>query len=200
MKFYKKGDKSKAICDTCGFVHTTFLYRDLIIKETGAKVENVLVGVCDKCGKTVSTPAQSTAEISKVREKSIKSLEVFIPSPFIEALYLAGSFIDGKSNSEKIKNILQLYIHDFNELNIKKVIKDYEDFNLLFITQDLPKKRMSFKISNEIDIQLNSISKKLNKNKTETIKVLVTSIKKDIVDEQNLSKIKELQKSSLICY
>lgn len=63
MKSYVKGDKSKAVCPQCGLVSTTFQYRDLTLKDSSKVVENVLVGVCDNCDMTVSTPGQSTAEI-----------------------------------------------------------------------------------------------------------------------------------------
>lgn len=42
---FKAGDKSKAICDKCGLVSTTFKI-----------IEGVLYGVCDKCNKKVSIP------------------------------------------------------------------------------------------------------------------------------------------------
>lgn len=65
MKRYIQGDKSKAICQDCGLVDTTFDYRNLEIKESGKFVKNILVSLCDRCGSTVSTPAQSTPEIKR---------------------------------------------------------------------------------------------------------------------------------------
>ena len=63
MKKYNAGDKSKAICPECGLVETTFEYRDIFLEQHRKTVPNILVGVCDKCHQTVSTPAQSTPMI-----------------------------------------------------------------------------------------------------------------------------------------
>lgn len=66
MKKYNVGDKSKAICPECGLVDTTFQYRNLTLEQSKKTVSNILVGVCDSCDKTVSTPAQSTPMIHQV--------------------------------------------------------------------------------------------------------------------------------------
>lgn len=58
MPIYKPGDKSKALCPTCGIVSTTFKNRNITIQNK--QLLNVLVGVCDKCSTTVSLPAQIT--------------------------------------------------------------------------------------------------------------------------------------------
>ncbi|MCP1693149.1 hypothetical protein J2T26_003024 [Citrobacter farmeri] len=202
MKFYKKGDKSKAICSHCGLVSTTFDYRDLIVAESNVKVSNVLAAVCDTCGKTVSTPAQSTSEIKKARENKTKSLEVMLPSVFLEVLNLAGTMIDSNANSEMIKRILQSYIHNYvnNKLELKSLIYKYEDFvSSIDGLETIPKKRISLKVSTKIDDELNVICKELNKNKTEMIKILVSSVKTDIVDNEDQRKIEEIRQASLIC-
>lgn len=66
MKKYNAGDKSKALCPECGLVNTTFQYRDLTLEQSKKTVPNILVGVCDSCDSTVSTPAQSTPMIHQV--------------------------------------------------------------------------------------------------------------------------------------
>lgn len=65
MKKYNAGDKSRAICSKCGLEDTTFQYRDLLLSEQNMMVHNILVGVCDGCGDTVSTPSQSTPQIQE---------------------------------------------------------------------------------------------------------------------------------------
>lgn len=52
MKYYKEGDKSKAICDWCKkIVDTT-----MIIYELGY---DTLVAKCDECSNVVAIPEQS---------------------------------------------------------------------------------------------------------------------------------------------
>ncbi len=63
MKLLFEGDKCKAICEHCGPVTTTYLYRDVSLSDSGKIVKDVLVGVCDKCDSVASMPAQSTTVI-----------------------------------------------------------------------------------------------------------------------------------------
>jgi hypothetical protein len=58
------GHKSRAICHYCQrLVDVTFLYRDLKVKDRHKMVRQLLVGVCDQCGESVSIPAQNTPKI-----------------------------------------------------------------------------------------------------------------------------------------
>ena len=67
MKIYNAGDSGKALCDIDGLVTTTFRYRDVPLSDGSAVVKDILVGVCDRCGKVVSIPPQSVRAISQVR-------------------------------------------------------------------------------------------------------------------------------------
>lgn len=61
MKTYNQGDASRAICEDCGLVQTTFKIRPVRV---GARSEIfILVGVCYSCGIIVSTPPQATPAI-----------------------------------------------------------------------------------------------------------------------------------------
>jgi hypothetical protein len=70
MKILSTGDKGKGICHKCGLVETTFRYRDVLLKKSKKIIPNILVGVCDNCGDTISTPAQSTEAIKMVRDNN----------------------------------------------------------------------------------------------------------------------------------
>lgn len=70
MKTVKVGDKSKAICEDCkAIVTTTFKIVNLPPSESLNAVKNVLAGVCDNCGRTVSIPHQSASTINKQLKK-----------------------------------------------------------------------------------------------------------------------------------
>lgn len=74
MKKLKIGDKSKAVCEDCeGMVSTTFMLRDVPFSDGQGLVEQVLVGVCDKCDSVVSLPHQSSLAIKKARDKILAS-------------------------------------------------------------------------------------------------------------------------------
>ena len=76
LKRYKVGDRSKGCCSQCGLVETVFEIRDLPISDEEENVvavaKGILVGVCTKCGKTITTPQQSSREIREALEKGKK--------------------------------------------------------------------------------------------------------------------------------
>ena len=69
MRRYEPGDRSCAICATCGLVGTTFSIRDVPLDDGSATVRDLLVGVCDTCGEVVSIPPQSVEAIRRARLK-----------------------------------------------------------------------------------------------------------------------------------
>lgn len=69
MMNYVVGDKSKAICEKDGVVHTTFEVRDLPFDDGSGIVRDILVSVCDECGEVVAIPSQSTPEIKSQRDE-----------------------------------------------------------------------------------------------------------------------------------
>jgi hypothetical protein len=201
MKLYIQGDKSKAICQDCGLVTTTFDYRNLEIKETSKIVKNILVGVCDCCGRTVSTPAQSTPEIKKEREKDVISIEAILPSIYIEILNLACLKIDSSSSQDMNKRLLFLYVqNNKNDESIKTYIDNYEALlKVTPIMASMPRKRLSMKVSSNFANELNDLTQSLDRNRTETIKIIIASIKKDLIDNENSFMIDELRKIHSLC-
>ena len=70
MKVYEAGEKSKAICESCGaLVSTTFANRDLPFDDGEGVVKDVLASVCDQCGQVVALPAQSTPAVRQARSQ-----------------------------------------------------------------------------------------------------------------------------------
>ena len=63
MKLNMPGEKGKAICESDGRVSTTFRYRDVLFSDGSGVARKILVGVCDRCGKVVAIPPQSTPSI-----------------------------------------------------------------------------------------------------------------------------------------
>jgi hypothetical protein len=89
MKIWKEGDTGEAICDTCERrVATTYAYRSVHLRQTGANVENVLVGVCDECDEVASIPAQSVPRLKEAREGKLQTVNARIPRHLDDVLHL----------------------------------------------------------------------------------------------------------------
>ncbi|MGB0833422.1 MAG: hypothetical protein ACPGR2_02790 [Psychrobium sp.] len=70
MKTVKAGDKGKAICHGCEcVVETTFMKRDVALSDNSAKVENLLVAVCNNCDAVVALPQQSAEKVNETINK-----------------------------------------------------------------------------------------------------------------------------------
>ena len=67
------GDKSQAICPSCGLGPTTFVVRDVPFDDGRGVAPGILVAACDRCGDVVSIPVQSTPAIKAAREFSEKA-------------------------------------------------------------------------------------------------------------------------------
>lgn len=75
MRILKSGDPLEAICERCGdLVEGTYQYRPFPLEQTGVVVPNVLVGVCGRCGETISLPAQSTPRLKEARERHMEKV------------------------------------------------------------------------------------------------------------------------------
>lgn len=77
MAFLKENDRSRALCEHCGLVSTTFLHRLVTMGHAGAI--HVLAGVCDNCARVVSIPAQSKPAIKNVIEHTESTQGTFVP-------------------------------------------------------------------------------------------------------------------------
>lgn len=66
---YQENDKGSGICERDGVVSTTYVVRDVGFLGRDEVVRDILVGACDKCGDTISVPAQSTPAIAEVASK-----------------------------------------------------------------------------------------------------------------------------------
>ena len=63
------GDKRTIVCSNCGLSSVTYQVRDISFNDDSTTVNNILVGVCDKCNQIVSLPKQSVPEVKIEYEK-----------------------------------------------------------------------------------------------------------------------------------
>lgn len=95
MRLLREGYRRKAICPACERrVNTHYEYRTVHLEQTGVDVENVLVGVCDVCDRTVSIPAQSMPKLKEARKRSITVFNARLPQHLDDALYLIADQFD----------------------------------------------------------------------------------------------------------
>lgn len=186
MKLLFQGDQGKAICEHCGPVTTTYLYRDVPLSDSGKVVKSILVGVCDKCEAVASIPAQSTPAIKAEREKAVKSIEAVLPAPYLEVLDMAAFKVSSSATTEMRKYLVLAYLHKHLESKAKP--SDWTVFERGFVKSiKLPTKRFSIKVSPKMEDDFLSLKDMFNMSKTDTLKTIINEIKEDILDKGNVS-------------
>lgn len=184
MIFYKEGDKSQSICPDCGeIVSTTMLYRDVPFEDGSAVAKDILVGVCDRCLMVVSIPAQSTPAIAKAKKQAQTPLEANVPAVFVDMLDYACYRLDSRAGTELRKRLIMFYIHQYTSGQLNKdELQSIHESMVLFANKGSRKKRLSFKVTDAMSVEVQNLSDATRLGKTELIKSVVYKIKNDIID------------------
>lgn len=186
MKLLFRGDTGKAVCEHCGRVTVTYQYRDVPLSHSHKVVKNILAGVCDRCGSVAAIPAQSTPAIKAEKDKATASIEALLPAPYIEVLDLAAFKVASNATPDMRKLLVLTYLH-LHTLS-KRAPPDWVGFENSFTQHmNLPKKRLSFKVSTQMAHEFGVVAQALNLNKTDTLKSIVTEIKHDILDRGHIA-------------
>jgi len=196
MKIFKEGDTQTAICNHCGQIKGHYALRNLISIETDIMIKNILALVCNNCGATVATPAQSTPAIKY--GLSIKhAIEVRIPAHFVDILNLAVQKIDPGLNENFYKTIMLYYIQLFHSQ--KKNGHELKSFLNLDIAKAKASKRLSLKINGKQHAVFQEILEKYGfSQQSDFIKMIIIAIYYDILCEQDKVIIQNLRKFSFI--
>lgn len=204
MKLFKQGDKSKAICPTCGLVSTTFQYRDVPLSSGNGVVNDILVGVCDHCDTVVSTPPQSTPKIKEARQRIFKSLEASLPAFYMEILDAACYLVQPQiPNNLFKKTLLTHYINKLatNDAKHKGMIARLKDHIRQSKKDESSKKiRLSMKLSEEISQDFEMLVKEVDADKTSLLKSIIYLIKDEIVEKESKTVIKQIQSISKVVH
>lgn len=105
MKFYRAGDRSAGICESChSKVATRMEYRDYSPPGWDVTVPEVLVAVCETCDQVVSIPHQSTPRINEYRKakpetESTVTIEARVSREIDEALDLVTVTLGGSAKA-----------------------------------------------------------------------------------------------------
>lgn len=114
-KFWRAGDRSRAICEHCGrVVETRFEYRTYSLDKPRIDVPDVLVAVCTTCDRTVAVPYQSSPRLNEARKAAEAALEARIPRHLEDVLAVVASHY-GRNDSEFRNVILRYYLHALSE-------------------------------------------------------------------------------------
>jgi hypothetical protein len=110
-KFWRAGDRSRAICEHCdGVVETRFEYRTYPLREPRVDVPDVLVAVCVVCDRIAAVPYQSSPRLNEARKAAEAPLEARIPRHLEDVLAVVASHY-GRTDSEFRSVILRYYLH-----------------------------------------------------------------------------------------
>lgn len=190
MNIFKEYDTSKAICDHCKkIVKTTFKVRDTIIHdrdEKPYKVKNILVGVCDNCDKTVSIPMQSSAAISEVRLKDIKTtVDVRLPRHLLDILNNTIIALGIDSTSDKRGHLLRFYIASIIT-DIKNILTLKKNLNSPLLKGSFKRRsRLTLKFNSQLDEHFNDVMKATGLKQTEIIDSLIIKINNDVLTKKD---------------
>jgi hypothetical protein len=114
-KFWKAGDRSRAICEQCGkVVETRFEYRTYSLTKPRVDVPDVLVAVCTSCDCVVAVPYQSSPKLNAARKAAEAPLEARIPKHLEDVLAVVASHY-GRNDREFRGVILRYYLHLMGE-------------------------------------------------------------------------------------
>lgn len=197
MKIFKEGDPQTAICNHCGQITTGhYALRNLISSETEIVIKNILALVCDNCGTTIATPAQSTPAIKY--GLSIKhAIEIRIPAHFIDILNMAVQKIDPSLNETFYKTIILYYIQLFHSQ--KKNGHELKSFLNLDIAKAKASKRLSLKINGKQHAIFQEVLEQYGfSQQSDFIKMIIIAIYYDILCEHDKVIIQKLRKFSFI--
>jgi hypothetical protein len=146
-KFWRAGDRSRAICEKCGLVETRYEYRTFPLENPRVDVPDVLVGVCSVCDEIVTVPYQSSPKLNEARKAAEAPLEARIPKHLEDVLAVVASHY-GRNDSEFRGVILRYYLHAMGESDaLARHIRDLASGELAQGTAD---ERLSVKVQQPV--------------------------------------------------
>jgi hypothetical protein len=143
-KFWRAGDRSRAICEHCeSVVETCFEYRTYPLSKPRVDVPDVLVAVCTVCDRIVAVPYQSSPRLNEARKAADAPLEARIPRHLEDVLAVVASHY-GRNDSEFRSVIVRYYLHALGESDsLARHIRDLASNDLARGTAD---ERLSLKV------------------------------------------------------
>lgn len=197
MKLHREGDRGKALCQDCGdVVATTFKRRDVPFDDGSGIVRNLLVHVCDSCGRVVGMPAQSTPAVAEALKQQAKPIEAQLPAACVDALDLAAKTIIASATTDFRKLLVTYFVHRAaaDPRGGAKLLAAHRKAAIEFPEQrGAPRRRLSMKVSPQIDAELRALMAATALSVTEALKSLVFEIHADVLDKPRPALMKALR-------
>ncbi|MGY6570825.1 MAG: hypothetical protein ACXIVE_17680 [Salinarimonas sp.] len=190
MKLYEAGDKSKAICEHCkSLVPTTFMYRDVPFDDGSGVVKDILVAVCDICDKVVAIPAQSTPAIKRARENAEVTLEVSVSARDLAVLDYAAWRIDDRATARFRKSLIAHFLRRLEgdpeaPQRLAEKIKQIAATRKISGGIQIPRKRLSCKISPATDARIDQLMRVSGLSKSDLVKAVIGEIEDALVRQE----------------
>lgn len=206
MKLHMPGEKGKAICESDGRVSTTFRYRDVPFSDGSGVARKILAGVCDRCGKVVSIPPQSTPSIRAARRNAQVSIEAVLPAVYLDALDLACWRIDPEASQEFRKPLLMHYLHgsSLSPSATQRLVRAVQETAMVFKPakarageSGTERKRLSMKVSPAMSRTVEHLAETTQLSKTDLIKGAIVQISREIVGPARPARLDELRSLAL---
>jgi hypothetical protein len=178
-KFWRAGDRSRAICEHCGrVVETRFEYRTYPLGEPRVDVPDVLVAVCSACDRIVAVPYQSSPRLNEARKAAEAPLEARIPKHLEDVLAVVASHY-GRNDSEFRGVILRYYLYAMGESDaLARHIRDLASGDLASGPAD---ERLSLKIQQPVLSRAWQTARNAGiRSKTEMVKGAIIAAAEDL--------------------
>ncbi|WP_423597613.1 hypothetical protein [Roseateles sp. MS654] len=202
MKIFHEGEGGKAFCSHCNdVVRTTYARRDMPFSDGRGVARNILVGVCDRCGKPAAIPAQSTPAIAKARKAVAHPIEANLPAIYIDVLDHAVQRIDGQASTDFRRALLTYFIHkaamdvraaSILRLSHRKAIERFPE------ERGGARRRISMKVPSRVTEDFRRLESSTELNTTELLKSVVFLIHQRVLEDPRPRLIGELQAISAI--
>jgi hypothetical protein len=186
MKFYSVGDKTKALCEDCGaVVEAVYGYHDVAFDDGVGIAKGILAAACRECGTVVAIPAQSLPALRRARPVVDVPLEVELPAPDLEILDAVSSRVVSRPTTRHRKMVLAYYALLLASRGDAGAVISAAAQVLALDEQrkgkgGVPKKRLSFRISDEFDATLHELMEESGLKKSATVRAIIQFVREDV--------------------
>ncbi len=182
MKLLREGDKSKALCPTCGGVQaTTYHRRDVPFRHRTGLVSGVLAAVCDQCDTVVGIPQQSVPRISKALGSARHPVEARLPRHLVDALNLTLHVLVG-APSKGAGVLIRYYLDRLGKLpgGLEQLKQQAQTEEASGSGDD----RLSIKLDDRYNELLGQLVGATGLTKTHVLRGIVVQAKHDVLDNE----------------
>ena len=199
---FSEGEASRAICDRCACITpTTFARRDVPFSDGSGTVKNILVSVCDKCGRVIGLPAQSIPAVKAARKSAQRPIEAQLPAAYIDALDLASHAITASASTDFRRLLVTYFVHRAasDPRGGAKLLVAHQKATARFPEQrGAPRRRLSMKVSAQLDDEFRALRDATELNATEVLKSLVFQIHASVVESPAPALLKALKDLAVV--